>query len=525
MKTARSDRIWLTGLFVLLSSIQCDCFSLLDPIAQRTLAPSRRSGPLLAANGDNGELSLVVVSPPGGIGQVAAVNAASMGVTVKWLVISQPEGLEGAQDQLVLSKQALDDIDAAGGKMEIAKSDASSVLLRKDEQGSAISAVESWSRNAGGLICTYDVATPTKRKKQTPEEEQLQVAWKNAIKVASKEAAKSIKGLRLAVLSADEPTVLSEEDDSGDSIKRMVGNIFGGDKVEIPATLAEAIATGASDVGGSSVFLRHGQLFGSPESSPDFSPFVGGPKKFPELCEEYLTRSVRMDPTLSVSGNVMLSGETTRSSRHAVGEAAVLMALEKVPVQPGLDVSLSSQRGKDPVTSVVWNEEFSRVQEMLSSGKGAQLFSASFGNVPNVPRLADWLATKWAPTILRTFEIASIRVGGRPVYVTQPSEDTLDIIWQQLVNFESAVVGKMTIQVTEDSVIAVRGPGDASQGFGEISKTPLPGEDVLVRRLAEATSQAIEKGLATKVRTCVLRCFYRRMATNNKISFFSTGCR
>ena len=456
-----------------------------------------------SVGGDTDGRSIVVVSPPGGIGEVAAVKAATMGATVKWLVISPPSDGDGTvvlQDQLVLSQRALSDIDAAGGKVDIARSDASSVLLQKDDRNSAISAVETWCRDANGLICTYDSAEPTKRRKQNREEEERQIAWKNAIKVAAKEAAKAIKGTRLAVLSADESVAPSGEDEeSVDALKRVVGNLLGGGKVEIPSSLADAIVGEDRGELGCDLFLRYGQLFGTPESSPGFSPFLGGPKKLPELCEEYLMRSVRIDPTLSISGNLMLSGETTRSSRHAIGEAAALMALERVPVQPGLDVSLSSQRGKDPITSVSWKEEFSRVQDMLFSGKGAQLFSADFGEVPSVPRFADWLATKWAPTVLRTFELSSIRVGGRPVYVTQPSEDTVEIIWQQLVNFESVVVGKMTIQVSKDGLMALRGPGDASQGFGEVSRTPLAGEDVLVRRLAEAASQAIEKKLATKV--------------------------
>mmetsp|Transcript_17009 Transcript_17009/g.27631 ORF Transcript_17009/g.27631 Transcript_17009/m.27631 type:complete len:117 (+) Transcript_17009:1427-1777(+) len=42
------------------------------------------------------------------------------------------------------------------------------------------------------------------------------------------------------------------------------------------------------------------------------------------------------------------------------------------------------------------------------------------------------------------------------------------------------------------------GAGDASKGFFFISIMPLPGEDILVRRLADAASQAVEKGLAVK---------------------------
>ena len=57
----------------------------------------------------------------------------------------------------------------------------------------------------------------------------------------------------------------------------------------------------------------------------------------------------------------------------------------------------------------------------------------------------------------------------------------------------------MLLRVNENGITATRESGDASKGYGSISKMPLPGEDVLVRRLGEAASQAVEKGLAKKV--------------------------
>lgn len=506
MIAATCRRRWVVLLVVFVSLPYSDSFSSFGPILKSSsVGIGTRHSPLKVQKDDS---ILVVVSPPGGIGEVTAVKAATMGAMVKWLVVSPPpldDRTSGdvvapsLSNQLVLSQRAMDEIAAAGGTVEIARSDALSVLLPKDDPNSALSAVEAWCQNAGRLVCTDDTADATKRKKQNREEEDRQVTWKNAIKVAAKQAAKSMDGIRLAVLSSEDEIVKAGEssDSPSDPLKRVVDSLLGTGKVEIPNSMVDALESGGD--GGTNLFLRYGQLFGIPESSPDFSPLVGGPKKSPEFCEEYMMRSVRIDPTYSVSGNLMLSKDTTRSSRLAVGEAAALMVLENVDIQPGLDVSLSSLRGKEPVPRTFWNDEFTRVLSLLASGQGSQLFSAEFGIVNNLPRFADWLATKWAPTVLRTFEIASIRVGGRPVYVTQPNSETVEIIWQQLVNFESAVVGKMTIEVTENSLVAWRGAGDLSKGFGDVSRTPLPGEDVLVRRLAEAASQAIEKGLATKV--------------------------
>ena len=150
-----------------------------------------------------------------------------------------------------------------------------------------------------------------------------------------------------------------------------------------------------------------------------------------------------------------------------------------------------------------WNAEFARVVDTMSSTNdsagGAQLFSAEFSSVPSTKRLSEWLATKWAPVILRSYDIAGIRVGARPVYVLQPDENTIEIVWQELVEFSSVTSGKMIIKIGEKGITASRGAGDASKGFGLVSREPLPGEDILVRRLADAASQAMGKGLAVKV--------------------------
>lgn len=230
---------------------------------------------------------------------------------------------------------------------------------------------------------------------------------------------------------------------------------------------------------------------------PDASPLIGGPRRYPVLRDEYTMRSVRIDPTISISGSAM--DDDTRSSRFSVGEAAVRMATKSLNLDAGIDVCLTSLRGLDTLSDEDWVGEFARVQEMLSSGKGAQLFSASFGSVPSIERLGDWIATKWAPAVMKTYDIAGIRVGERPVYASVVGEGKVEIVWQDIIDFKSVFVGKMVIDITNEGINAVRAPGDASAGFGETSAAPLQGEDILVRRLADAASQAIEKGLATKV--------------------------
>jgi len=219
-------------------------------------------------------------------------------------------------------------------------------------------------------------------------------------------------------------------------------------------------------------------------------------------------RTVRVDPFV-VSGNVMGSSAQLKTCRHCLGESAALFATGKLSI-PTTDsksdsraptvISISSQSGTDKWTLEQWEQELDRVQELVDSGKATALFSSQDMVVADTERLADWLATKWAPAVMRTYDIAAIRIGARPVSTIRSGKGRVDITWQELVNFDSVVVGKMILQVTEEGITATRGPGDASKGYGTVSTLPLNGEDVLVRRLAEAASQAIEKGLAKKVR-------------------------
>lgn len=454
--------------------------------------------------------SVVVISPPGGVGEVAAVKAASMGALVRWFVVGSGNNDEATQ-VVELAPHALAEIAAAGGEVQLAGADTPD-LLTTSSSSTAIPAVSMWCGPADSLICVFDASLGGGGKKggaaTTGGDEVTESMWKDAVKVAAREAATQITGKKIAVLAADDGAD-EDAEETGGSIGGLVGGLLGGgDKVDVPETLASAMASDPKQI----ISLRHGQLFGTPESSPDFSALIGGPLKDPELCEEYYTRSIRVDPTVSVSGNMMM-GETTRSSRHAVGEAAALLALEKVTANGGLDVCLTSLRGNDPVSVDEWQKELDRVAAMsmasVASGNAIPLFATEFSSVPDVKRLTDWLATKWAPAVLRTYDIAAIRTGGRPVYASKSDDTTVEIVWQELVNFESINTGKMVLRVSDTGLVASRASGDAAKGYSKVSRTPLAGEDVLVRRLAEASSQAIEKGLAKKVRLSLQMCIQK----------------
>lgn len=429
--------------------------------------------------------SVVVVSPPGGVGEVAAVKAACLGSSVRWFVVSAAGGVGIGGDRsstVALAPQTLRDIADASGSLELAGATVEELMAG----GDALAAVSQWC-GAGndGLICTYDGAGDDGE-------------YEAALRLAAKEAASGggVRGPRVAILAAEKdlpPPGGSSSSSSSEGyggLGRVVGSLFGSGP-DVPPTLPDALSSG----GGEDVcVVRHGKLFGLPESSPDFSPLVGGPRRDPVMTDEYTTRAVRVDPFV-FSGNVM-SSSSSRTCRHCVGEAAALFATGKLQIlkQP---VSLSSQAGTDEWTLEQWEQEMDRVQELVASGKASVLFSQEM-IVDDTERLADWLATKWAPAVMRTYDIAAIRIGARPVYAARAGDGLVEITWQELIDFDSVMVGTMILQVTSDGISATRGAGNPSKGFGAVSERPLPGEDVLVRRLSEAAAQAVEKGLARK---------------------------
>ena len=133
-----------------------------------------------------------------------------------------------------------------------------------------------------------------------------------------------------------------------------------------------------------------------------------------------------------------------------------------------IDVALSSYPGVDPPTGQEWTAEFQRAIQRISSspnGGMAALFTTEFASVPSTSRLSEWIATKWAPAILRSYDIAGIRVGARRVYATQVDDATVELIWQDLVDFNPVTCGKMVITVSENGMEACRGGGDAGAGY------------------------------------------------------------
>ena len=200
--------------------------------------------------------NIVVISPPGGIGEVTAVEAAKRGASVRWFVISSPSSNKMA---VTFSEDSLENIKGAGGNVDLAGSEADDLLLNPDDPNSSLSAVSSWCGRTDAIISSMDI--------QDNLQYEDRVLLEDAIKVAVKEACnKCLKngGIKVAVTSLlDLDKELEEEERGGDNsnpVSQVFSSLLDGNKVKVPSTLKEAM-------GPNTIRLRHGELFGLPESS------------------------------------------------------------------------------------------------------------------------------------------------------------------------------------------------------------------------------------------------------------------
>ncbi len=216
--------------------------------------------------------NIVVISPPGGVGEVAAVQAAQMGSSVKWFVVSPPTQTSSA---VSISSEAIQSIEGKGS-LELAGAAADTLLLPKDDPASALSAVSTWCSDASGIICTVDgiqdaVLSAARAPGVNPKQlEATELRKSNeivsdAIKVAAKEACTQLSTMKVAVIPAEVDIGKDNGDDeSGDGEPGLLSSLFGGNKVEVPATLLKAMTSSAKQ---NFATLRYGELFGIPESS------------------------------------------------------------------------------------------------------------------------------------------------------------------------------------------------------------------------------------------------------------------
>lgn len=223
--------------------------ALLSPVLGFS-SSSRMSQSRMTSSSLSMKKSVVVVSPPGGVGEVTAVKAATLGSNVKWFVVSSDSAK--ASQSVQLNNDALVEMKEAGGSVEIAGATAQAILGEDD----ALQAASTWCRagDAGLVTCLdgTDAVVRDIEDKQNPT-----TVWQNAIKVVAKEAASGVSGRKMCILSKDDS---DDEDDEEQNDGGFLGGLLGGnDQKPIPASLSSAINADTK--------LRHGQLFGIPESS------------------------------------------------------------------------------------------------------------------------------------------------------------------------------------------------------------------------------------------------------------------
>lgn len=221
-------------------------------LPSQTVGSRSRTNLRMAADG-----KLVVISPPGGIGEVVAVQAAKMGASVRWFVISPPSSTTS-----VTLPPNISGIEVAGAQ-------ADTLLLPTDDSSSAVKAVATWCASASGVICVMDgveqsVAAmnsqPGVKPMEYAEIEKTKNVMMDAIKIAAKEASGSVssQGMKIAILSAD--LIGSDEEKEVEKGGGLLGGIFGGNQVGVPSSLVSAMGNNVAT-------LRYGELFGLPESS------------------------------------------------------------------------------------------------------------------------------------------------------------------------------------------------------------------------------------------------------------------
>ena len=256
--------------------------------------------------------NVIVISPPGGLGEITSINSAKLGGHVKWFVVSASQQQQ-QQQQIALTSETLNTISNSGGSLDFAGASADTLLCNdgggidsSSSSNSALSAMSSWlltnkegdtNTKSSSIICTYDGALEEKKrinsyKSQEEIESSLNnedILIKNGIKLAARMAVNTLSSNNnggksfemIALLSATEEVGMMSVDDNNDSkggennggVGGFIGELFGGGKdntVDIPTSLNGALGGGLTTV------VRYGDLFGAPESSVRYVQLVLG---------------------------------------------------------------------------------------------------------------------------------------------------------------------------------------------------------------------------------------------------------
>lgn len=251
----------LRALLLLIAAAVLACEAFVPVPASQYRSHSALKASASASNNDAKSTVVVVVSPPGGVGEVTAVKAASLGARVKWFIVSSKYAK--LSQSITFSQDALRDIQMAGGAVELAGADADALLQERD----AVAAVSTWCGTAiDGIVCCMDGVEQVVADTENTNVD-FTAVWQDAVKVAAREASKGVTGLKLAIVAesaADDDDDVFDDNDNDDDATAPIGGLLGGlfgakDTVAVPKSLTSAIKANS--------ILRHGTLFGIPESS------------------------------------------------------------------------------------------------------------------------------------------------------------------------------------------------------------------------------------------------------------------
>ena len=188
---------------------------------------------------------VLVISPPGGIGELTSLESAKAGSHVKWFVVSD----NSDNDAVELPSELLSAIAESGGSISLAGGDAASLV----EDVAAREAVKAWC-SGKAVLCTYDGA-------ESGNEEGRARLIEQGVRVAAQIAVGHGDVVKVAALGSG-----VEMDDGEASPKGgdgegegLLGGLFGRGSGGVPETLKEAM--------GDLTVVRYGELFGAPESS------------------------------------------------------------------------------------------------------------------------------------------------------------------------------------------------------------------------------------------------------------------
>ena len=171
-------------LLIAAAVLACDAFVPVPASQYRSHSALKASASNNDANANANTKStavVVVVSPPGGVGEVTAVKAASLGARVKWFIVSSKYAK--LSQSITFSQDALRDIQMAGGAVELAGADADALLQERD----AVAAVSTWCGTAiDGIVCCMDGVEQVVADTENTNVD-FTTVWQDAVKVAARE--------------------------------------------------------------------------------------------------------------------------------------------------------------------------------------------------------------------------------------------------------------------------------------------------------------------------------------------------